>query len=42
MSPIYVRKEINGFVLNRLQYAVLMEAWKMVEVRYPIYSKYPL
>ena len=30
-SPILVRKEVNGFVLNRIQYAVLMECWRLVE-----------
>jgi len=30
-SPVVVRKEVNGFILNRLQYAVLMEAWRLVE-----------
>lgn len=32
-APVLVKKEINGFLLNRLQYAVLMEAWRLVEVR---------
>ena len=31
-SPITIKKEVNGFVLNRLQYALLMEAWRLVEV----------
>ncbi len=31
-SPITLKKEVNGFVLNRLQYALLMEAWRLVEV----------
>ena len=31
MSPILVKKEINGFVLNRIQYALLMECWRLVE-----------
>lgn len=31
-SPIVVKKVINGFVLNRLQYALIMEAWRLVEV----------
>eukprot|EP00042_Codosiga_hollandica_P047264 m.509994 g.509994 ORF g.509994 m.509994 type:complete len:232 (-) comp57413_c0_seq4:74-769(-) len=30
-SPIVVKKEVNGFILNRLQYALLMEAWRLVE-----------
>lgn len=31
-SPIVVKKAINGFVFNRLQYALIMEAWRLVEV----------
>lgn len=31
-SPIVVKKVINGFVANRLQYALIMEAWRLVEV----------
>lgn len=31
-APIIVKKEVNGFVLNRLQYALLNEAWRLVEV----------
>ena len=31
-SPITLKKEVSGFVLNRLQYALLMEAWRLVEV----------
>lgn len=34
-SPVRVLKEIDGFVLNRLQYAVIGEAWRLVEVRVP-------
>ncbi|EDL36173.1 crystallin, lamda 1, isoform CRA_b, partial [Mus musculus] len=30
-SPVRVLKEIDGFVLNRLQYAVISEAWRLVE-----------
>ncbi len=26
------KKEINGFIVNRLQYALIMEAWRLVEV----------
>ena len=32
-SPVRVMKEIDGFALNRLQYAVISEAWRLVEVR---------
>jgi L-gulonate 3-dehydrogenase len=32
MQPIQVKKEIDGFVLNRLQYALLAEAYRLVEV----------
>lgn len=31
-SPVRVLKEIDGFVLNRLQYAIISEAWRLVEV----------
>ncbi|EGV92230.1 lambda-crystallin homolog isoform X2 [Cricetulus griseus] len=30
-SPVRLLKEIDGFVLNRLQYAVISEAWRMME-----------
>lgn len=30
-SPILLNKPINGFVVNRLQYALIMEAWRLVE-----------
>uniref|UniRef100_A0A674JD57 L-gulonate 3-dehydrogenase n=1 Tax=Terrapene triunguis TaxID=2587831 RepID=A0A674JD57_9SAUR len=29
-SPVKLTKEIDGFVLNRLQYAVISEAWRLV------------
>lgn len=32
-SPVRVLKEVDGFVLNRLQYAVISEAWRLVQVR---------
>uniref|UniRef100_A0A8C2UWM3 Lambda-crystallin homolog n=2 Tax=Chinchilla lanigera TaxID=34839 RepID=A0A8C2UWM3_CHILA len=30
-SPVRLLREIDGFVLNRLQYAVISEAWRLVE-----------
>ncbi len=30
-APVTLRKEVNGFIINRLQYALLMEAWRLVE-----------
>ncbi|KAM5335626.1 lambda-crystallin homolog isoform 3-T4 [Glossophaga mutica] len=30
-SPVKVLKEVDGFVLNRLQYAVISEAWRLVQ-----------
>lgn len=30
-SPVRVLKEVDGFVLNRLQYAIISEAWRLVE-----------
>ncbi len=32
-KPVLIKKPVNGFLLNRLQYALLMEAWRIVEVR---------
>ena len=31
-KPVLVKKEMNGFIINRLQYALLMESWRLVEV----------
>jgi len=33
-SPVKLKKEVNGFLLNRLQYALIMEAWRLVEVMF--------
>lgn len=30
-SPVVLNKEIAGFVLNRVQYAILNECWNLVE-----------
>lgn len=30
-APVTLKKEANGFILNRLQYALLMESWRIVE-----------
>ncbi|NWI76297.1 CRYL1 protein, partial [Dryoscopus gambensis] len=30
-SPVKLNREIEGFVLNRLQYAVISEAWRLVD-----------
>ncbi|EPY87104.1 hypothetical protein CB1_000273055 [Camelus ferus] len=30
-SPVRIMKEIDGFALNRLQYAIISEAWRLVE-----------
>ena len=32
--PILVRKEIEGFILNRLQAALLLESWRLVDEGY--------
>jgi len=32
--PILVKKELQGFILNRLQAALLMEAWRLVKEDY--------
>jgi len=31
-SPVLLKKEIAGFVLNRVQYAVLAEYWRLIAV----------
>ena len=31
-APVRLKKEVNGFIVNRLQYALIMEAWRLVEV----------
>ena len=33
-APILIRKEVEGFVLNRLQASLLREAWRLVEEGY--------
>lgn len=30
-SPVRMLKEVDGFALNRLQYAIISEAWRLVE-----------
>ncbi|EDO27740.1 predicted protein, partial [Nematostella vectensis] len=30
-SPVLLKKETNGFIVNRLQYALIAEAWRLVE-----------
>lgn len=32
-TPVLVKKEVTGFALNRVQYALLAECWRLVEVR---------
>jgi len=31
-SPVLLKKEISGFALNRIQYAVLAEYWRLIAV----------
>lgn len=31
-SPVALTREVDGFIVNRLQYALLMEAYRLVEV----------
>lgn len=31
-KPVVLKKEISGFALNRVQYALLDECWRMVKV----------
>jgi L-gulonate 3-dehydrogenase len=37
-APVLAKREVNGFIVNRLQYALIMEAWRLVEVG--LYSTY--
>ena len=30
-APVILNKEVNGFLLNRMQYAIIMEGWRLVE-----------
>ncbi len=40
-APVVAKKEVNGFIVNRLQYALIMEAWRLVEVRNTCFYKTP-
>uniref|UniRef100_A0AAY5JWY9 L-gulonate 3-dehydrogenase n=1 Tax=Esox lucius TaxID=8010 RepID=A0AAY5JWY9_ESOLU len=31
-APVRLKKEIDGFALNRLQYAIIAESWRLVQV----------
>ena len=31
-APVRLRKEIDGFALNRVQYAIIAESWRLVKV----------
>jgi hypothetical protein len=33
-KPVVLKKSVNGFLVNRLQYALLQEAWRLVEVSF--------
>ena len=30
--PVILKKEIEGFVLNRIQYSILKESWRLIKV----------
>jgi len=32
-SPVLLKKEIDGFAANRIQYALLAEYWRLIAVR---------
>ena len=32
-APIVMKKEIPGYVLNRLHFAVIAESWRLVKVK---------
>lgn len=31
-APVRLKKEIDGFALNRVQYAIIAESWRLVKV----------
>ena len=31
-APVRLRKEVDGFALNRVQYAIIAESWRLVKV----------
>lgn len=31
-APVRLKKEIDGFALNRVQYAIIAESWRLVQV----------
>lgn len=31
-APVRLRREIDGFALNRVQYAIIAECWRLVKV----------
>jgi len=39
--PVLVKKEVDGFALNRIQYAVIGEAWRLVEVGIVSFTSLP-
>lgn len=41
-SPITLNKEIDGFALNRLQFALLAEAYRLVEVHHYNHQRHSL
>ena len=36
--PVILKKEIEGFVLNRIQYSILKESWRLIKVRFLLIS----
>lgn len=37
-APVRLRKEIDGFALNRVQYAIIAESWRLVQVGHETYT----
>ena len=31
--PVVLKREIDGFVLNRIQYSIMKEAWSLITVK---------
>ena len=39
-SPVTLSREVPGFALNRIQYAIINECWSMYKVRFVMLSTY--
>ena len=37
-TPVILKKELPGFAVNRVQYALLMECWRLIEVHVHVHN----